>query len=173
MNLNLAIAIIWPARASSARCSYPMCQSWKLARATRFYGTIFAIKDRARATIQKLLPDPQAALLIGILLGDDSGLAPELEEQFRVTGLTHIIAISGFNIAILVGLLVVVSKPFLGRRRAAWFVLAGLSCVCCAGWGWCVCRTRSHYGQPFYHRLLHDGPADLCPGFALRRCQSP
>jgi competence protein ComEC len=65
------------------------------------YRAIYGIKDRARATIQRALPDPQAALLTGILLGDDSGLPPELEEQFRTTGMTHIIAISGLRTIIL------------------------------------------------------------------------
>lgn len=87
---------------------------------------IYGIKDQARATIQPLLPDPQAALLTGILLGDDSGLSPELQEQFRATGMTHIIAISGFNIAILTGLLLAASRLWLGLRWSAWFVLLGI-----------------------------------------------
>jgi competence protein ComEC len=91
------------------------------------YRAIYAIKDRARATIQRALPDPQAALLTGILLGDDSGLPPELEEQFRTTGMTHIIAISGFNIAILTGLLLAASRPLFGLRWSAWFVLLGIA----------------------------------------------
>jgi competence protein ComEC len=62
---------------------------------------IFAMKERARVTIQQALPDPQAALLTGILLGDDGSLPPELEEQFRTTGMTHIIAISGLRTIIL------------------------------------------------------------------------
>lgn len=88
---------------------------------------IFSVKDRARQTIRSMLPDPEAALLTGILLGDDSGIPPVLAEQFRITGLTHIIAISGFNIAILTGILLVVSKPFLGQRRSAWFVILGIT----------------------------------------------
>jgi competence protein ComEC len=60
-----------------------------------FYRAIYAIKDRARAVIISQLPEPHAALLTGILLGDDSGLPRELAEQFRTTGMTHIIAISG------------------------------------------------------------------------------
>lgn len=88
---------------------------------------IYRIKDHARATIQRQLPDPQAALLTGILLGDDSGLPPELEEQFRMTGMTHIIAISGFNIAILTGLLLVMSRFLFGFRWSAWFVLLGIA----------------------------------------------
>lgn len=88
---------------------------------------IFSVKGRARQTIRSMLPDPEGALLTGILLGDDSGLPPVLADQFRTTGLTHIIAISGFNIAILTGILLVVSKPFLGQRRSAWFVLLGIT----------------------------------------------
>jgi len=88
---------------------------------------IFSVKDRARQTIRSMLPDPEAALLTGILLGDDSGIPPVLAEQFRITGLTHIIAISGFNIAILTGILLVASKPILGQKRSAWFVLLGIT----------------------------------------------
>ena len=91
------------------------------------YSAIFALKDRAKGSIKRLLPDPQAALLTGILLGDDNGLPPDLEEQFRATGMSHIIAISGFNIAILTGVLLAASRPILGHKRSAWFVLAGIA----------------------------------------------
>ncbi|MFZ1396950.1 MAG: ComEC/Rec2 family competence protein [Candidatus Promineifilaceae bacterium] len=59
------------------------------------YRAIFAFKSRAQATIAQLIPEPQAALLTGILLGNDNGLPPDLDEAFRTTGMTHIIAISG------------------------------------------------------------------------------
>jgi competence protein ComEC len=59
------------------------------------YQAIFAFKGRAQTVIAQLIPEPQAALLTGILLGNDNGMPPELNEAFRVTGMTHIIAISG------------------------------------------------------------------------------
>ena len=59
------------------------------------YQAIFAFKSRAQTTIAQLIPEPQAALLTGILLGNDNGLPPDLDEAFRTTGMTHIIAISG------------------------------------------------------------------------------
>jgi len=59
------------------------------------YRTIFALKAKAHHTINALLPNPQAALLAGILLGNDNGLPPDLAADFRSTGMTHIIAISG------------------------------------------------------------------------------
>jgi competence protein ComEC len=62
-----------------------------------FYRAIYAVKDRARAVILSQLPEPHAALLTGILLGDDSGMPDGLAEQFRTTGMTHIIAISVFK----------------------------------------------------------------------------
>jgi competence protein ComEC len=87
------------------------------------YQAIFSFKGKAQSTIQQLLPDPQSALLTGILLGNDQGLTPELAEQFRITGMTHIIAISGFNIAILVGSIVALGRPILGHRRASLLAL--------------------------------------------------
>jgi competence protein ComEC len=91
------------------------------------YHAVFAFKGRAQTTIAQLIPEPQAALLTGILLGNDNGLPPDLDEAFRTTGMTHIIAISGFNIAILVAILVRLAEPFLSRRGAVIFALVGIS----------------------------------------------
>jgi competence protein ComEC len=56
---------------------------------------IFAFKDSARNTIRKILVEPEALLLNGILLGDDAALPLSVQNDFRGTGTTHIIAISG------------------------------------------------------------------------------
>lgn len=74
-----------------------------------------------------MLSDPQAALLSGILLGNDNGMPPELEDAFQATGMTHIIAISGFNIAILIAILVGVSEPLLPRRAALLVAVTGVA----------------------------------------------
>ncbi len=41
--------------------------------------------------------------------------------------MTHIIAISGFNIALLAAILLKGSRPFVGLRGSAWVSLAGIS----------------------------------------------
>jgi len=56
---------------------------------------IYAFRNRAYVVIQQILPEPQASLLSGILLGVDAGLPVVVQEDFRSTGTTHIIAISG------------------------------------------------------------------------------
>jgi competence protein ComEC len=56
---------------------------------------IYGFRNRAYVVIQQILPEPQASLLSGILLGVDAGLPVVVQENFRNTGTTHIIAISG------------------------------------------------------------------------------
>jgi len=90
-------------------------------------GTFFmrAISSLKRASLQKiykLWPDPEASLLAGILLGEESGIPDSVERAFRDTGTSHIIAISGFNITIVSGFLAAafsrLFKPFWGALGA-------------------------------------------------------
>ena len=61
------------------------------------------LNERAGQHVTRYLPDPQAALLKGILLGNEGGLSPAIRQAFNDTGATHVIAISGFNMIILSG----------------------------------------------------------------------
>jgi competence protein ComEC len=56
---------------------------------------LYAFKAHARSVLAQILPEPQASLLTGILLGDDSGIPKSVQDAFRTTGTSHIIAISG------------------------------------------------------------------------------
>ena len=56
---------------------------------------LYAFKARAKNAIAQILPEPQASLLTGILLGDDSGTPKSVRDTFRTKGTYHIIAISG------------------------------------------------------------------------------
>ncbi|MCB8959243.1 MAG: DNA internalization-related competence protein ComEC/Rec2 [Ardenticatenales bacterium] len=76
------------------------------------------LQTRAADRLRRLLPDPHGALLRGILLGNDDDLSPELSAAFQTTGMTHIIAISGFNIALLAGMMLQLFTPLLGPRPA-------------------------------------------------------
>ena len=90
------------------------------------FAAIYAFRGRAREVITQILPEPQASLLNGILLGDDSGLPADVQDEFRRTGTTHIIAISGYNITILISLMSVVVVRLFGRRRAFPILVIGL-----------------------------------------------
>ena len=84
-----------------------------------FLSAVYDFRALADRTITRLLPQPKSALLAGILLGDDSALPRNVSDAFRATGITHIIAVSGFNVAIVSSLLV----KLLGRILRARFAI--------------------------------------------------
>ncbi|MGB9521571.1 MAG: ComEC/Rec2 family competence protein, partial [Anaerolineales bacterium] len=73
----------------------------------------------AEQTIKHIFPEPQAALLSGILLGIESGIPKSLQDAFIKSGTAHIIAISGFNITLLAGLFMAIFSRLLGRWHGA------------------------------------------------------
>ncbi len=80
---------------------------------------LLAFKEQARQLISRSLPEPSAGLLTGILLGDARGLAPEISDAFSAVGASHIIAISGFNMAVLSGVVMGLLGRFRVRSRLA------------------------------------------------------
>lgn len=91
---------------------------------------LIAIRDRGRRALAAAIPEPEAALATGILLGDDRGLPERVAAAFRATNTTHVIAISGSNIALLVALLSASLGRLLGRRRATPAVLTVVALYC-------------------------------------------
>jgi competence protein ComEC len=78
-----------------------------------------AIKSSFITTIETRVPDPERQLLLGILIGAKRGLPDDVVEQFNQTGLSHIVAVSGFNISIIIVALAGLAK-YLGRRISFW-----------------------------------------------------
>ncbi len=96
-------------------------------QANPFLYHLFTFKRCAQSTIASILPEPQAALLTGILLGVETGIPVDLMDDFSATGTTHIIAISGFNITIIAGIFAALSQQLFGKRRAVWIAIAGVA----------------------------------------------
>jgi competence protein ComEC len=68
------------------------------------YARLVAVKRGFIGAVRRDLPEPQAALLLGIVLGYRSALAPDLEVRMIDTGLIHIVVISGLKVAIFAGI---------------------------------------------------------------------
>jgi competence protein ComEC len=75
------------------------------------------------------LPALPRGLLPGLVVGDTSELDPVLAERFRVAGLTHLVAVSGTNCAIVIGAVALI----LGRMRASPRTIAVLGGVVLVG----------------------------------------
>lgn len=93
--------------------------------AQRAAGSLRAGLQRACAP----LPDAQGGLLPGLVVGDTSRLLPTVEEDFRATGMTHLNAVSGSNVAIVVGAVLLVAR----WCRAGPWLAAGLCGVALVG----------------------------------------
>jgi competence protein ComEC len=67
--------------------------------------TLYTLKSNFEAQINRLLPEPHASFMAGILTGSRRGIPDDLMADFNITGLTHIIAISGYNITIVIAII--------------------------------------------------------------------
>lgn len=70
-----------------------------------FLTKIFAFKKYFLNQIDRILSPPHSDLMSGLLLGDRSTLDEEIEENFRITGLVHVIVFSGFHVGLIVFLI--------------------------------------------------------------------
>ena len=61
---------------------------------------LFALKNIFTGKLQSLIPEPESALLGGLLLGEKQSLGKELQDDFRKAGIVHIVVLSGYNITI-------------------------------------------------------------------------
>jgi competence protein ComEC len=62
------------------------------------------VRDTFADSVRTAVPEPQASLGIGYLVGQRRALPPDLSEALQIAGLTHIIVASGYNLTILVRL---------------------------------------------------------------------
>ncbi|KKQ28253.1 MAG: Competence protein ComEC [Candidatus Magasanikbacteria bacterium GW2011_GWC2_37_14] len=92
----------------------------------KFLQIIFVGKKLVAEKINKLWPEPSASLVAGLLYGYRGGVG-DLSEAFNRTGLTHIIAISGYNISIIVAILsIFFTYLLIPRKKAFWLIIIGL-----------------------------------------------
>ena len=88
---------------------------------------VYGLRDRGERLLNRLLPEPYAALANGMLLGIEAGIPDELYEKFNLTGASHVIVISGSNVALVTGVLMALGIRLFGKRDALWPTLGGLA----------------------------------------------
>ena len=85
-----------------------------------------AVRESIRESVSGR-PDDQRALVPALVDGDDAALDPGLEDDFRTTGLTHLTAVSGTNLTLLVGFLLALARW--GGVRGRWLTLVAAAGV--------------------------------------------
>ncbi len=87
---------------------------------------IYGLRERLAESLSACLPEPQGSLACAILLGLRGSLPDSLLQSFYATGTTHLIAISGMNLTIVLGMIFAAAIWLLGRKNGLyiWISLA-------------------------------------------------
>lgn len=89
------------------------------AQETPLYGYPAVWRKGITARIEELFPNDAAAFAKALLLGDRSDITYETSTAFKVSGISHIVAVSGLHVSIIFSLIYL----FCGRKRVPVFMI--------------------------------------------------
>ncbi len=91
-----------------------------------FASVLFSIRSAVERSIDQSIASPASDLLAGLLVGAHGSFSDKLKDTFRKAGLSHIVAISGYNISLIIsGLWVLLRKAGVARKQGTIILLAG------------------------------------------------
>lgn len=86
-----------------------------------------AIREKATRILMRSLPGREGALTVGLLSGDTSAFDQAFKQALRESGTTHLVALSGYNITVIVGALTWMTRTMRLRARLSFPVaIAGI-----------------------------------------------
>lgn len=100
------------------------CEVEKLEKEKSFFSFLTNIRSKMEQNVNQLIPAPQSALANGLIFGGDNQLSEDLQTDFSRTGVTHIVAVSGYNITI-IAMVIMSLAIWLGfwRKQAVWLAI--------------------------------------------------
>jgi competence protein ComEC len=89
---------------------------------------LYRIQSGFQTQVNMLLPEPESGLLTGLLVGGSDSLASETKAAFARAGLSHIVAVSGYNMSVVAdGFVILALIAGLWRRYAVAIAVVGLA----------------------------------------------
>ncbi|MDE2900205.1 MAG: ComEC/Rec2 family competence protein, partial [Chloroflexota bacterium] len=88
---------------------------------------VYAVRAAFSESLQRSLSEPASALARSLLLGQRRGLPEPVREAFIETGTSHLLAISGLHVAIMLGAALALGRLAFGGAR--WALLLALAAV--------------------------------------------
>ena len=114
-------ARLGPADDGAAALVTPVGEAEVLARPGPWWNGAAAVRRSVRAAVEDRGVH-ERELVPALVVGDDVGIDPALADDFRTTGLTHLLAVSGTNLTLVVGFLLVLARWAGVRGRGTWVV---------------------------------------------------
>jgi competence protein ComEC len=112
---------------------YPEIETLATGKGFKPLAWVYSLRNSLSQTLAEVLPEPQASLAQGIVLGIRYNIPQEIRDDFVHTGTAHLLAISGLHLAIMAGMLLSIGIWLFGRRRYIYIWLA-LSAI----WGYAL-----------------------------------
>ncbi|MFC1913929.1 DNA internalization-related competence protein ComEC/Rec2 [Chloroflexota bacterium] len=85
---------------------------------------VYALRNHIAQTIDEVIPEPQAALARGIILGKRGNIPDSIKADFARSGTAHLLAISGLHLGIIAGMMISIGIWLFGRKRYLYVWLA-------------------------------------------------
>ena len=87
------------------------------------FAQIYAVRRHLARSLESALPEPQSSLARALLLGQRGQITGDLADRFRATGTSHLLAISGLHVGVLLILTIGAAGGVLGRQRQIYLLL--------------------------------------------------
>lgn len=106
--------------------SFPKTKVVSVGNGNFIKAELLGFKKKIILIFQKILPEKQAAFLSGITLGECAEFSKEFRDQMSQSGTTHLVALSGYNISILVAVFAGTLGYFFSKRICFWLTLIAI-----------------------------------------------
>jgi ComEC/Rec2-related protein len=100
-----------------------------------------SVQNRAYQRLSQSLRQPDAALAAGLLTGDREHVSTQLQDDFRASGLSHVVAVSGYNVTLVVTFVLRCTRRMPRRVRLVVAIASVLAFVIVAGASAAVVRA--------------------------------
>jgi len=85
---------------------------------------VYSLRNHLSQTLAEVLPEPQASLAQGIILGIRGNIPSSVNADFSHTGTAHLLAISGLHLAIVAGMILSIGIWLFGKQHYLYIWLA-------------------------------------------------
>ncbi len=129
----------------TALMDYPKIEIVGLNNSAKYWllKNLAVLRQNFEAKINRLLPEPEASFLAGLLIGSRRAIPESTLDELARTGTTHIIAVSGANVVIVASVILILFRYLTNSTRASFWlaqfvifsfvVLTGLSAAAVRG----------------------------------------
>lgn len=102
---------------------YPKIEVIERDEGSKLLASLYSLRRSVAESLARSLPEPQAALAQGIVLGKRGNIPSSVKDDFAASGTTHLLAISGVNLSIIAAMLTGIFIRLFGKRHGIYVYL--------------------------------------------------